>query len=126
MVNMEIKQEVIDLGPLVETTQSSSQSISSRSFLQRSVTSKVVVKEWPDAGAGRLDPRQSFRRTERVSDTVQIPVLGALFGNTEEQVDRTELIVLITPRVVENSQVADQVTGRSSARWELAPMIPAS
>jgi general secretion pathway protein D len=57
----------------------------------------------------------------------KIPVLGALFGNTEEQVDRTELIVLITPRVVENSQVADQVTEEIKRKMqELAPMIPAS
>lgn len=76
MVNMEIKQEVIDLGPLVETTQSSSQSISSRSFLQRSVTSKVVVKSGQTLVLG-VDPRQSFRRTERVSDTVQDSGVGS-------------------------------------------------
>ena len=40
----------------------------------------------------------------------KIPVLGALFGNTEELVDRTELIVLITPRVVRDSQEADPVS----------------
>jgi general secretion pathway protein D len=37
-------------------------------------------------------------------------VLGALFGTTSEQVDRTELIVLITPRVVENTNEIDAVT----------------
>jgi general secretion pathway protein D len=127
MVNMEIKQEVIDLGPLVETTQSSSQSISSRSFLQRSVTSKVVVKSGQTLVLGGLIRDNRSEGQSGFPILYKIPVLGALFGNTEEQVDRTELIVLITPRVVENSQVADQVTEEIKRKMqELAPMIPAS
>ncbi|QQS54563.1 MAG: type II secretion system secretin GspD [Candidatus Competibacteraceae bacterium] len=124
MVNMEIKQEVIDLGPLVETTQSSSQSISSRSFLQRSVTSKVVVKSGQTLVLGGLIRDNRSEGQSGFPILYKIPVLGALFGNTEEQVDRTELIVLITPRVVENSQEADQVTEEIKRKMqELAPMI---
>ncbi len=124
MVNMEIKQEVIDLGPLVETTQSSSQSISSRSFLQRSVTSKVVVKSGQTLVLGGLIRDNRSEGQSGFPILYKIPVLGALFGNTEEQVDRTELIVLITPRVVENSQDADQVTEEIKRKMqEVAPLI---
>jgi general secretion pathway protein D len=57
----------------------------------------------------------------------KIPVLGALFGSTEEEMDRTELIVLITPRVVRDSQEADQVTEEIRRKMrEIAPMMPAS
>ena len=127
MVNMEIKQEVIDLGPLVETTQSSNQSISSRSFLQRSVTSKVVVKSGQTLVLGGLIRDNRSEGQSGFPILYKIPVLGALFGNTEEQLDRTELIVLITPRVVENSQDAYQVTEEIKRKMqELAPMIPAS
>lgn len=127
MVNMEIKQEVIDLGPLVETTQSSSQSISSRSFLQRSVTSKVVVKSGQTLVLGGLIRDNRSEGQSGFPILYKIPVLGALFGNTAETLDRTELIVLITPRVVENSQEADQVTEEIKRKMqEIAPMIPAS
>ena len=127
MVNMEIKQEVIDLGPLVETTASSSQSVSSRSFLQRSVTSKVVVKSGQTLVLGGLIRDNRSEGQNGFPILYKIPVLGALFGNTEETLDRTELIVLITPRVVENSQEADQVTEELKRKMqELAPMIPTS
>ena len=124
MVNMEIKQEVIDLGPLVETTQSSSQSVSSRSFLQRSVTSKVVVKSGQTLVLGGLIRDNRSDAQSGFPILYKIPVLGALFGNTTETLDRTELIVLITPRVVENSQEADQVTEEIKRKMqELAPLI---
>ena len=127
MVNMEIKQEVIDLGPLVETTQSSSQSVSSRSFLQRSVTSKVVVKSGQTLVLGGLIRDNRSEGQSGFPILYKIPVLGALFGSTADTLDRTELIVLITPRVVENSQEADQVTEEIKRKMqELAPMIPAS
>jgi len=32
----------------------------------------------------------------------KIPVLGSLFGSTTKTKEKTELIVLITPRVIEN------------------------
>lgn len=124
MVNMEIKQEVIDLGPLVETTQSSSQTVSSRSFLQRSVTSKVVVKSGQTLVLGGLIRDNRSDAQSGFPILYKIPVLGALFGNTAETLDRTELIVLITPRVVENSQEADQVTEEIKRKMqELAPLI---
>ncbi len=127
MVSMEVKQEVIDLGPLVETTQISSQSSSSRSFLQRSVTSKVVVKSGQTLVLGGLIRDNRSEGQSGFPILYKIPVLGALFGNTEETLDRTELIVLITPRVVENSQEAYQVTEEIKRRMqELAPIIPAS
>ena len=124
MVNMEIKQEVIDLGPLVETTQSSSQTVSSRSFLQRSVTSKVVVKSGQTLVLGGLIRDNRSDTQSGFPILYKIPVLGALFGNTAETLDRTELIVLITPRVVENSQEADQVTEEIKRKMqEIAPLI---
>jgi general secretion pathway protein D len=50
-----------------------------------------------------------------------------LFGNTSEALDRTELIVLITPKVVQNSQEAEQVTEEIKRKMrEIAPLVPAS
>ena len=120
MVNMEIKQEVVDVGPIDSAT-------SQRSFLQRSVTSKVVVKSGQTLVLGGLIRDNRTDGQSGIPVLYKIPVLGALFGNTSEQMDRTELIVLITPRVVRDSQEADQVTEEIKRKMrEVAPLVPAS
>ncbi|MDR2013804.1 MAG: type II secretion system secretin GspD, partial [Rhodanobacter sp.] len=48
----------------------------------------------------------------------RVPVLGNLFGNTDTSKDRTELIVLITPRVISNSDEARQMTEDYSHQFE--------
>jgi len=110
MVNMEIKQEVVDVGPLVSVRQTASVATQERSFLQRSVTSKVTVKDGQTLVLGGLIRDNRSEGQSGFPILYKIPVLGALFGNTNETVDRTELIVLITPRVVQDSQEASQVT----------------
>lgn len=40
----------------------------------------------------------------------KVPVVGNLFKQTEEVKDRTELLVMITPRVVRRSHQLDEVT----------------
>ncbi len=117
MVNMEIKQEVIDVGPIDAAT-------SQRSFLQRSVTSKVAVKNGQTLVLGGLIRDNRTEGQGGIPVLYKIPVLGALFGNTSEEMDRTELIVLITPHVVRDGREADQVTEEIKRKMqEVAPLI---
>ncbi|MCB1775963.1 MAG: type II secretion system secretin GspD [Candidatus Competibacteraceae bacterium] len=110
MVSMEIKQEVVDVGPLTDVSQAGSVARQERSFLQRTVTSKVTVKSGQTLVLGGLIRDNRTDGQSGIPGLYKIPVLGALFGTTSEQVDRTELIVLITPRVVQTTQEIDQVT----------------
>jgi len=49
-----------------------------------------------------------------------------LFGSTSNDLKRTELIVLITPRVVQNSQEAGQLTEEIKRKMQaIAPLLPA-
>ena len=124
MVNMEIKQEVIDVGPLVDVSSDGSVSSQQRAFLQRSVTSKVAVKSGQTVVLGGLIRDNRSEGQSGFPVLYKIPVLGALFGNTSEQVDRTELIILITPRVVRDSQEADQVTEEIKRKMQdVAPLL---
>jgi len=53
----------------------------------------------------------------------RIPILGRLFGTTSRGRNRTELIVLITPRVIRGSEDARQVTEDYQSKFEsLAPL----
>jgi general secretion pathway protein D len=120
MVNMEVKQEVIDVGPIDVATQQ-------RSFLQRSVTSKVAVQSGQTLVLGGLIRDNRTEGQSGLPVLYKIPVLGSLFGNTTEELNRTELIVLITPRVVQNSQEAEQVTEEIKRKMrEIAPLVPAT
>jgi general secretion pathway protein D len=110
MVNMEIKQQVSEPGNLVEVGSSSSGAVSARDFLERSVTSKVVVKDGQTLVLGGLIRERGSEEQSGIPVLYKIPVLGALFGQTVQDQNRTELVVLITPRVVQNSLEAGQVT----------------
>ena len=48
----------------------------------------------------------------------RIPYLGRLFGSTSRSRNRTELIVLITPRVISNSEDAKQITDEYQRKFE--------
>lgn len=129
MVNMDILQEVIDVGPLVDVTSAGGSgeavAVKQRAYLQRSVNSKVAVKSGQTVVLGGLIRDNRSEGESGIPVLYKIPVLGALFGNTEEQVDRTELIVLITPRVVENSQEAEQVTEEIKRKMQsITPLLP--
>jgi general secretion pathway protein D len=53
----------------------------------------------------------------------RIPLLGRLFGSTDRHRNRSELIVLITPRVIGSSDDAKRVTDEYQAKFEsLAPL----
>jgi cell division septation protein DedD len=41
---------------------------------------------------------------------MNLPILGRFFGSTTDEIDRTELIMLITPHVIRNREDARQVT----------------
>jgi len=58
-------------------------------------------------------------------------VLGYLFGSTEEKIEKTELLLLITPRVVGPALDAARVTDRMrkvrpelEQSFKLAPGLP--
>ena len=53
-----------------------------------------------------------------------IPYVGALFGSTGKELQRTELLVLLTPRVIRTPVDADAITAELKAKMELAQPAP--
>jgi len=90
---------------------------------QRQLSTQVAVQSGHTVLLGGL-----IRDLGTVSDTgipllSSIPVIGHLFGNTTHTTTRTELIVLITPQVINNSDDADRVTAEYQSRFKtLAPL----
>jgi general secretion pathway protein D len=94
LVEMDISQEVSNSVP---TTTSG---IDSPTIQQRKLSTTVVVKNGDTIALGGLITESRSKTKSGVPFLQRIPVLGALFRDTENQNTRTELILLITPRVI--------------------------
>jgi general secretion pathway protein D len=103
MVSLDVLQKVTDIGPIDPATKQ-------RSFLQRSMKSKISVQSGQTAILGGLIRDNKDNTRNGIPGLVDIPVLGYLFGTTEKNKDRTELLVLLTPRVMENLTQTQQIT----------------
>lgn len=104
LVTLEIAQEVSDVVP------TTSSGIDSPTIRQRRVTTSVAVGDGETLALGGLIQRRSGRSRARVPLLGDIPGLGALFRRTDDFEGRTELLVLITPRVVRDTREARAVT----------------
>ena len=103
MVTLDVLQKVTDVGPIDTATKQ-------RSFLQRSMKSRISVASGDTAILGGLIRDNKDNSRNGIPLLVDIPVLGYLFGTTEKNKDRTELVVLLTPRVMENMTQTQQIT----------------
>lgn len=104
MVTMDISQEVSD----VVTTDSSN--IDSPTIQQRKINSTVAVQDGETIALGGLMKDSRTRSKSGIPLLKDIPVVGNLFRSTGDSRGKTELMVLITPRVVDNMQRARTVT----------------
>ena len=94
LVQLDIAQEVSDVAP---TTTSG---VDSPTIQQRKLTSTVVVKNGDTIALGGLIRDNVSETKSGVPILSRIPVLGGLFRDTDHAKNRTELILLITPRVM--------------------------
>jgi general secretion pathway protein D len=94
LVQLDITQEVSNSVP---TTTSG---IDSPTIQQRRLSTTVVVKNGDTIALGGLITESKSKSKSGVPYLQRIPVLGALFRDTDNQTMRTELILLITPRVM--------------------------
>ncbi len=107
MVTLQIVQEV---SAAVNTQSSGSSTINSPTIQQRSFLSTVGVRDGETILLGGLIREQASKGRSGIPILHQVPVLGNLFGRTNNSAQRTELLVMITPRVVRDTQQSRDVT----------------
>lgn len=103
-VMLDIEQEVSDV---VETSTSG---IDSPTIQQRRIKTSVAVDNGATVALGGLIRDRVTESATKIPLLGDIPGLGALFRTTTTRNDRTELVVLITPRVVGGAEDAQRVT----------------
>lgn len=103
-VMLDIEQEVSDV---VETQTSG---IDSPTIQQRRIQTTVAVDNGSTIALGGLIRDRVSDGHTKIPLLGDIPGLGQLFRSTTQRSERTELIVLITPRVVTNGNEAQRAT----------------
>ncbi len=117
LVTMEIKQEVSNA---VDTTSSD---IDAPTIQQRQIESTVAINSGETIVLGGLIQDTQTNNESGVPGLYKIPFLGKLFGQTKDESRRTELIVLLTPRIVRNNNDARKITDEFRRKLRNLPPV---
>ncbi len=102
IVTMIIDQQVSD------PTATTSSSIQSPSFANKSIQTQVTVQDGDTIAIGGMIQESTTSSLAGVPVLDRIPVLGALFGSRSYSKERTELIIFLTPHVIfDSNQLLD-------------------
>jgi general secretion pathway protein D len=103
VVTLEITQEVS------EAQANTTSDISSPIILNRTITTEVVAADGQTVLLGGLIKENKSETVTRVPFLGSIPILGYLFKTTSKGFDRTELVIMITPHIIRNTQQIDEM-----------------
>ena len=109
MVQMDIDQEVSDVA-------SETGALNSPTFRTRNITSNVAVRSNQAVVLGGLIQDTRSDTKSGIPGLYRIPFVGGLFSETEKSARRTELVVILTPRVISNDADVLSVTEDFRAR----------
>jgi general secretion pathway protein D len=89
----------------------------------RVVTTEAIVRDGDTVMLAGLISQVDGRGTSGLPGLSRAPFIGGLFGRQSRSTDRTEVVVLITPRVVRNAQETRTLTDDYIQRFQgLAPL----
>lgn len=118
LITMDILQQVTDVGDVdIPTGQ--------RKFLTRQIQSRIAVRSGEPVVLGGLIRENSSAGSTGVPLLSEIPVVGALFGRNSDQSERTELLVLLTPRALENDDELRAASAELRQRMRAIALQPA-
>jgi len=117
LVYMNIGQQVSQVDTTVQAVNGNP------TIRQRQLATQVAVQSGQTVLLGGLIQQDEGTTDSGIPGLNGIPVIGRLFGTTSRNRNRTELIVLITPRVIGSADEAKQVTDEYQRKFEsLAPL----
>ncbi|MEO5348059.1 MAG: pilus (MSHA type) biogenesis protein MshL [Magnetococcus sp. YQC-3] len=94
-------------------------------FTQTRETDSIIrVRNGDVAVIGGLMKNRSREREERLPWLGELPLLGNLFGHLDKRWEKSELVILLRPMVVESRQEWDGHVVRAAARMEGIARMP--
>ncbi|PKU22589.1 type II secretion system secretin GspD [Telmatospirillum siberiense] len=118
LVTLDLSQEV----SAVQST--SSGNIESPTFTDRAVRSRIVVQDGQTVGLAGLISDTDSQENSGLPFLKDIPGLGFLFSTQTNSRTRTELLVLITPHVIEDQRAARALTEEMRRNLPDAALAP--
>lgn len=118
MVTMDMNQTVTDVGSIDAAT-------GQRAFLQRQINSKVAVRSGESLVLGGLIRDNNTSGSAGVPLLSSLPVLGGLFGTQTSNSARTELLVVLMPRVLRADQDLREISNELRDRMKGLGSSPA-
>jgi len=86
------------------------------SFITRRANTTGIVQDGHTLVIGGLISEQSTKSRSGIPLLSDIPLLGWLFGSTSVQKTKTELLVMVTPRVINSQEEADKLVNEFKER----------
>ena len=121
LVTLDISQEVSNID---NTVTPPAGGIQSPTFFERSVQSRVVVQDGQTIGLAGLIQDSDSHSNSGIPWLKDVPILGLLAGTQNNARTRTELLLLITPRVIHDQRDARAATEELRAGLANAALIP--
>lgn len=112
LVTMEVEQEVSSVSA------ASASAIDSPTIATRNISSTVAVQSGEAVVLGGLIREDSNNGNAGIPVLHEMPLFGPLFGETVNNVKRTELVVILTPQVIGNNLDARRITNDFRMRLE--------
>ena len=106
LVSLTINQDITNQVPAAVGA-----GIQSPSFTKRTVSTHAVAQDGQTIALGGLISYNYNKSINRIPLLGDIPWLGVLFGSTSYNTTETELIVLLTPRIISTLPAAQAATG---------------
>jgi len=97
LVTLIIDQSITDVGSVDAAT-------GQRTFLERNVSSTVAIRSGESVVLGGLIRDNESQGRSGIPLLMDIPIVGSLFSTTSTDNTRTELLIFISPRVLEGDQ----------------------
>jgi len=117
LVTLDIGQEVSSVTPDTVNTPTPT-------FSDRKVTTRVVVQDGQTVGIAGIIQDQTTRANAGIPYLKDIPILGAAFSNQSNNRTRTELLVMITPHVIQDQRDARRLTEDLRETLSHAGLVP--
>lgn len=118
LVTLDVSQQLTDVGAIDDAT-------GQRAFLERSIESSVALHSGESVVLGGLIQENSTKSRSGVPFLYKLPIIGALFGQRINTVDRVELLVLLNVSVVKDRNDMGELLGEFRRKMgNLFPLPP--
>jgi general secretion pathway protein D len=94
--------------------------INSPTIQQRKVKTTVVVNNGEVVALGGMIQETTSKTSSQIPLLGSIPGIGTIFSNKDNSVQKTELLILITPRIVRDGSESRQVTEEYRRKFDEA------